>query len=198
MTAMARTELWLFRPADTAWDQARRLRGNVDLPATEESLAELRARVARLAEGPELLFHPPDGCAAESARVIASRFGCRAVVDAGLADPDFGLLQGLTMADFERRFESRFAEWNESPLTVVPPDGEPMSDARARVLDALGALLARGAGRRVGAVLHEVALATVRDALAGGDGSRLWSRVEGRGWCTRLVLPPGAAAFLGN
>ena len=39
---MRATSLWLFRPADTAWDGAGRIQGNVDLPATEESLAELR------------------------------------------------------------------------------------------------------------------------------------------------------------
>lgn len=195
---MKHTQLWLFRPADTAWDEARRIRGRVDLPATEESLADLRGRVARLAEGPELLFHPPDGCAAESARVIASRFGCRVQSVPGFAEPDFGLLEGLGMDEFERRFESRHAEWRESPLTVVPPEGEPMSEARARILDAFADAVARGEGRRIGAVLHAVALATVRDALASGDGSRLWSRVEGRAWCTRHALPAGAAAMLGD
>ena len=45
------TALWLIRPADTAWDVDRRLRGATDLPATEESLRELRDRVARLEEG---------------------------------------------------------------------------------------------------------------------------------------------------
>jgi probable phosphoglycerate mutase len=195
---MPATDLWLFRPADTDWDQARRLQGNVDLPATEESLTELRSRVARLAEGPELLFHAPGGCAAESARVVAGRFGCRAVQVQALADPDLGLLQGLTMADFERRFGSRFAEWTESPLTVSPPEGEPMSEARARILDAFAGILAAAPGRRVGIVLHVVALATVRDALAGGDGSRLWSRVEGRAWFTRYAVPADAAAMLGD
>jgi broad specificity phosphatase PhoE len=190
--------LWLFRPADTAWDGAGRIRGNVDLPATEESLAELRQRVARLGEGPELLVHPPDGCAAESARAVASRFGCRVEAVAGLAEPDFGLLQGLGMAEFERRFESRFAEWNDSPLTVVPPEGEPMADARARILDAFASVLARGAGRRLGVVLHSTALAMVRDALARGDGSRLWSRIEGRPWCSRYLLPADAASLLGD
>ncbi|NBP51988.1 MAG: hypothetical protein EBU70_12595, partial [Actinobacteria bacterium] len=155
-------------------------------------------RVARLAEGPELLCHPPGGCAAESARVIAGRFGCRVTQVPALADPDLGLLQGLTMGDFERRFESRFAEWTESPLTVAPPEGEPMSDARARILDAFAGILAGAAGRRVGVVLHVVALATVRDALAGGDGSRLWSRVEGRAWFSRYAVPADAAGMLGD
>ena len=73
-----------------------------------------------------------------------------------------------------------------------------MSDARARILDAFAGILAGAAGRRVGVVLHVVALATVRDALAGGDGSRLWSRVEGRAWFSRYAVPADAAGMLGD
>jgi len=171
-----------MRPADTAWDVDRRLRGATDLPAMEDSLRELRDRVARLDEGPDVLIHAPDDAAAESE----------------LRDPDLGLLEGLGIAEFERRFERRFAEWIESPLTAVPPEGEPLSDARARILDAFAAALDRHEGRRLGLVVHDFALATVRDALARGDGSALWSRVEGRGWCTRHLLPEGAAAALGD
>lgn len=195
---MSAVSLWLFRPAETAWDAAQRLRGATDLPATEESLAELRQRVAGMAEGPEVLCHPPDEAASETARVVASRFACTLRAERDLADPDLGLLEGLSLAEFERRFESRFAEWRESPLTVVPPEGEPLADARARVLDAFAAVLDRHRGRRLGLVLHPFALAVVRDALARGDGARLWDRVDGRPWCTRHVLPSDAASLLGD
>jgi broad specificity phosphatase PhoE len=189
---MAHGSLWLFRPAETAWDDAQRLRGSTDLPAKEESLAELRQRVARLPDGPELLYHPPDEAATESARVIASRFACTVRARADLAEPDFGLLEGLSMSEFERRFESRHAEWVASPLTVIPPEGEPMADAQERILADFGAILAANPRRRIGFVLHPVALAMVRDRLARGDGARLWERVEGRAWCTQYALPPAA------
>jgi broad specificity phosphatase PhoE len=192
------TSVWLMRPAGTDWDDDRRLRGATDLPATEDALRELRQSVAALAAGPEVLYHPPDAAAAESARVVASRFACGCRMDADLRDPDLGLLEGLRMEDFERRFESRAAEWNDSPLTVQPPEGEPLADARARVLDAFAAIVARHEGGRVGLVLHGFALACVRDALACGDGSRLWGRIEGRAWCTRHALPSGTASMLGD
>ena len=188
---MAMTSLWLLRPAETSWDEAQRLRGTVDLPATEDSLAELRQRVARLPEGPEVLYHPPDEAATESARVVASRFACRVRADAGLSEPGLGLLEGLSMAEFERRFESRHAEWRDSPLTLVPPEGEPLAHARERILGAFLDAVEANPGRRVGVVLHPVALAMVRDALARGDGTRLWERVEGRSWCTQYLLPAG-------
>lgn len=192
------TQLWLFRPCDTEWDAAQRLRGRTDLPATEESLAQLRQRVARLSPGPEVLYHPPDEAAAETAHAIAVRFACRVRPEADLADPDLGLLEGLAMSEFERRFESRYAEWSDSPLTMEPPEGEPLAQARARILDAFAEILARHAGERVGLVLHTLALAMVRDALARGDGSRLWERVEGRHWVTRHALPADAADRLGE
>lgn len=188
---MAVTALWLLRPAETSWDEAQRLRGTVDLPATEDSLAELRQRVARMPEGPDILFHPPDEAATESARVVASRFACRVRADAGLAEPDLGLLEGLSMAEFERRFESRHAEWRDSPLTLVPPEGEPLAEARERILGAFVDAVESNLGRRVGVILHPVGLAMVRDALARGDGTRLWERVEGRSWCTQYLLPAG-------
>lgn len=192
------TTLWLFRPCDTVWDAAQRLRGATNLPATPESVAELRERVARMSDGPQLLFHPGDDAAAETAHGIAQRFACRTEAEPGLAEPDLGLLEGLSMAEFERRFESRFLEWTESPLTVEPPEGEPLADARTRILDAFTAILARAPGQSVGLVLHRTAMAVVRDALACGDGSRLWERVEGRHWCTQCVLPPGAMESIGD
>jgi len=195
---MAGTTLWLFRPAETAWDAEQRLRGSTDLPAIEESLAELRQRVARLGDGPEYLYHPADEAAIESARIIASRFACQVRAHRDLADPDFGLLEGLSLSEFERRFESRYAEWVASPLTVIPPEGEPLADARARILDALAEIFDRHPGKRIGIVLHVTALGIVRDALARGDGSRLWERVEGRTWCTQYALPSDAALLLGD
>lgn len=193
---MKTTRLWLFRPAATPWDAADRLRGSTDLPATEESLAELRQRVARLSEGPEFLYGPTDEAAVESARVVASRFACSVRADRLLAEPDLGLLEGLSLSEFERRFESRHAEWVTSPLTVVPPEGEPLADARARILDTFATILDRHAGRRIGLVLHAAALGMVRDALARGDGSKIWERVEGRAWCTQYTLPVDAALLL--
>ncbi len=190
--------LWLFRCCATVWDEAERLHGRTDLPATESAVAAFRDLMARQPEGPEVLFHPPDEAAAETAQAIAARFACQVRVAPDLAEPDLGLLEGLAMAEFERRFESRYAEWVASPLTVEPPEGEPLAQARARILDALAAALADHADRRLGLVLHPIGLAMVRDALARGDGSRLWERIEGRAPCSAYVLPSGAADMLGD
>jgi broad specificity phosphatase PhoE len=190
--------LWLFRSCSTAWDEAERLRGSTDLPATDSSVASTRELVARMAEGPEVLFHPADEAAAETAQVVAARFACRVCVLPDLADPDLGLLEGLALTDFEKRFESRFAEWMASPLTVEPPEGEPLAQARARILDAIADVLAHHPRQRVGLVVHPIALAMVRDALARGDGSRLWERIQGRAPWSNYALPAGAAQLLGD
>ncbi len=188
--------LWLIRCCDTAWEEADRLRGSTDLPATESSVAIAREVAARMMEGPEVLYHPPDEAAAETAQVVAARFACRVRAIDDLRNPDMGLLEGLAVSDFEKRFESRFAEWTASPLTMEPPDGEPLELARARILDATADLLRSHADERLGLVLQPIALAMVRDALARGDGSRLWERIDGRSAVTAYVLPAGAAEAL--
>lgn len=190
--------LWLFRCCATAWNDAERLRGTTDLPALESEVAAMRELAARMPEGPEVLYHPPDEAAAETAQVVAARFACRVRGLPDLGEPDLGLLEGLAMHDFEKRFESRHAEWMASPLTVEPPEGEPLAQARIRILEALAEVLARHRrSMRVGVVLHPIALAMVRDTLARGDGSRLWERVEGRAPWTVHALAPGAARLLG-
>lgn len=190
--------LWLIRCCDTAWEEADRLRGSTDLPATEASVALAREVAARMTEGPEVLYHPPDEAAAETAQVVAARFACRVRAVDDLRNPDMGLLEGLAVSDFEKRFESRFAEWTASPLTMEPPEGEPLELARARILDATADLLRSHADERLGLVLQPIALAMVRDALARGDGSRLWERIDGRSAVTAYVLPEGAADALGD
>jgi hypothetical protein len=62
----------------------------------------------------------------------------------------------------------------------------------------LAEIFDRHPGKRIGIVLHVTALGIVRDALARGDGSRLWERVEGRTWCTQYALPSDAALLLGD
>ena len=84
--ASANTAVAALAPTIDATDKA-----NVDdtdgIAATvnDESISdfELRQRVARLAEGPTILLHPPDEAAIESARVIASRFACSLSAVAG-------------------------------------------------------------------------------------------------------------------
>ncbi len=191
------TVLWLFRCCDTAWEEVGRLRGAADLPASEASVAATRALVARMGEGPAVLYHPPDEAAAETAQVVAARFACAVRQAPGLLNPSLGLLEGLAMGEFERRFESRHAEWIASPLTVEPPEGEPLAQARARILDTVGDLLEAHEGERIGVVLQPIALAMVRDAFARGDGTRMWERLDGRASVTAHAFAPGAAAGLG-
>lgn len=148
----------------------------------------MRELVARMGEGPEVLYHPLDEAAAETAQVIAARFACKVRAAEDLRNPDLGLLEGLAVAHFEKRFESRFAEWMVSPLTVEPPEGESLASARERLLEAVDELVGRHQHERLGLVLQPIALAFVRDALARGDGSRLWDRLDLRAPATHYAL----------
>ena len=188
--------LWLIRAGDTDWDESDRLRGDEDLPLSHGGRAasiEAFERAATLPfEAPARIHHPTDEAATETARLAATRLGGRPRKDDELADPALGVLAGLSLEELRERFERRARQWEEDPSDLVPPDGEPLTDARHRLVDAVRAILRRRPAT-VGLVLHDLAAGFVRSALAGGGerNPRRW--MEGRPRVEIWVLPADAA-----
>lgn len=191
--------LWLIRAGDTDWDESDRLRGDEDLPLSRGGRAasvEAFERAATLPfASPGRIHHPTDAAATETARLAAERLGGRPRKDDELADPALGVLAGLSLAELRERFERRARQWEEDPSDLVPPEGEPLTDARDRLVEAVQAILRRRPPT-VGLVLHDLAAGFVRSALAGGGerNPRRW--MEGRPRVEIWVLPTDAAERL--
>lgn len=183
--------LALIRCGETTWDAEGRLHGRSDLPlsidgrtAVSEDLATLNG--GRLAT----IFHPSDDAAIETAQIIARAAGGKAKAVADLADPDLGVLEGLTTQDFADRFSKRYKKWQEDPLSLTPPEGEPLVDARARLFGAVSRLARRSRTDAIGIVLHPVGLGLLRCWLAQRPTADLWSMVRTRPRIERYLLAP--------
>ena len=191
--------LWLVRAGETDWDESDRLRGDEDLPLSKGGRAasiEAFERATTLPfPPPARIHHPLDSGASETAKLAAKALGGRPRGNDELADPALGVLAGLSMIELRDRFERRARQWEEDPSNLVPPEGEPLADARTRLVDALRIILKRRPPT-VGLVLHELAAGFVRAALAGTtDGNpRRW--MEGRPRVEMWLLPLDAAARL--
>lgn len=216
MSSGSPTILWLIRSGETAWQREQRVQGRTDLPLSTEGRTALASDLAQLGGAglptpqgspeqehgqrpaglltgkPSLIHHAADEAAKESAAMVARQFGARTKANADFDEPDLGLLSGLTMEHFEERFPTRFRQWEEEPLSLVPPEGEAMEDARTRVLDALGRLARRHRHEVFGLVLHPIALALVRAALEGRPGRELWNMLAARPRVERFLLPDDA------
>ena len=99
---------------------------------------------------PSTIHHPPDEAATETAQIIAQEVGTKLKVNDDLADPDLGLLEGMLEQRFAEQHPKRYKQWEGDPLSLVPPEGEPFADARARIFLTLGKLLKKSRAAELG------------------------------------------------
>jgi broad specificity phosphatase PhoE len=186
--------LCLIRCGETDWDREGRILGATDLPLSAPGRALIADACAKqLPHKLALVYHGGDEAAAESAAVAARAAGARTRTEGDLHDPDLGVLEGMCRKDFEDRFYSRFRQWNDDPLSLTPPEGEPVIEARARILGAIGRIARRNRGGEFGVVLHSFGLALVRGWLAGIPSQGVWATIADRPLIERYPLHESVA-----
>jgi broad specificity phosphatase PhoE len=193
------TLLWLVRSGETTWDEQDRLRGDEDLPLSKAGRAATTEAFGRAAglpfPRPAVFHHAMDQAAAETARIAASVLGGRCRGDDELADPALGVLAGLSIPELRDRFERRARQWEEDPSDLVPPEGEPIADARVRIIEAVVNVV-RKRPSAVGIVVHGLGAGLLRAALAGQPTGNPRRWMEGRPRVELWSLPGDAAARL--
>ena len=183
------TMLCLIQCGETDWDREGRILGAADLPLSAPGRALIADACAKqLPHRLVMVYHGGDEAAAETAAVAARVTGARTRAESDLRDPGLGVLEGLSRKDFEDRFYSRFRQWNEDPLSLTPPEGEAVLEARARILNAIGRIARRNRGGEIGLVLHGFGLALVRAWLAGVGSQSVWSMIADRPLIERYPL----------
>ncbi len=192
--------LTLIRRGRTTWEAEGRLHGATDLPLSQAGREEVAEEVAQRFQWDALpmIFHPPDEASSETARIVADHCGSRTRAAPELVDMDLGLLEGLTTQAFADRFPKRYKRWLEDPLSLSPPEGEPASEAWARILSACGRLLRRFRGDQVGIVLPSMGLGFLRCWLAERPAADLWSVLENRPAVECYLLSQEAVGRLEN
>ena len=189
--ALKRTSivLCLIRGGETAWDGDGRVHGSTDLPLSDAGLDAVTADAARL-KGVRFstVHHPPDEAGGQTAELFARAAGAKAKPVDELADPDLGLLEGLLRQDFAERYPKRYRQWQDDPLTLSPPEGEEIAEARARIFAALARVLRRSRSEEVAVVLHSLGLGLLRSWLADRPAGDLWAMLRGRDRVERYAL----------
>ncbi|MCH8007064.1 MAG: histidine phosphatase family protein, partial [Planctomycetes bacterium] len=134
------------------------------------------------------VHHPPDAAGGQPAELFARAAGAKAKPVDELADPDLGLLEGLLRQDFAERYPKRYRQWQDDPLTLSPPEGEEIAEARARIFAALARVLRRSRSEEVAVVLHSLGLGLLRSWLADRPAGDLWTMLRGRDRVERYAL----------
>lgn len=131
-------QIILIRPGCTAFDEQQRIQGTLDLPLTPQGETQVAALLTALARVEiDVVYTAP----CEPARTTATRLaGARNIplkeVE-GLENVNLGLWQGLQVEEIRRKHPKVFKQWQESPESICPPEGESFADAIERVKKAL-------------------------------------------------------------
>ena len=128
----------LVRPGCTEFDEQQRIQGTLDLPLSAQGDEQVQRTISELSQvSLDLICTSP----CEPARSCAERIGAALAVPVkeldGLQNLNQGLWQGLHIDDIRRKHPRVFKQWQESPETVCPPEGEMLWDVVCRVKKAL-------------------------------------------------------------
>jgi probable phosphoglycerate mutase len=150
------TELILIRHGETDWNRELRFQGQLDVPLNATGLEQARRVAERLAgESPQLLISSDLQRALQTARAVASRAQqLDPVLDAGLREQHFGVVEGLQVADIKARHPQAWDQWIRFEADFAFDGGESTRTFHARVQATVRALAQRHAGQTLAVVTH--------------------------------------------
>src|SRR3954468_9986848 len=103
------TDVLLIRHGETLWNQQGRMQGQDDSPLTTTGLEQARKLARRLKDVAFTTLYSSDlGRAHQTARCIADETGHEIVADQGLRERSFGIFEGLTNSEIEKRYPDHY------------------------------------------------------------------------------------------
>ncbi|WP_395849738.1 histidine phosphatase family protein [Cystobacter fuscus] len=149
------TRMVLVRHGQPVEEARGRCYGRLDVGLSSSGRLQAEHAARFLAEAPlSRVYASPLRRAVESAAPLAQLKGLAVDMEAAFQELDFGLLEGLTYEEVEKRYPEVFAEWMAHPTRVRFPEGESYPELRERVLSAGRALRSRHAGETFVLVSH--------------------------------------------
>jgi ribonuclease H / adenosylcobalamin/alpha-ribazole phosphatase len=161
------TRVYLCRHGESEASAQGRFCGRLDVGLSAVGVEQARALGAALADASlAAVYSSPLRRARETAALVAPACRLEVVETAGLAEVDFGELDGLAYDEASARFPDVYRAWLESPAAVRFPGGECFDDLRTRTSRALEEVVDRHPNAAVAVISHAGPLrAVLADAL---------------------------------
>jgi alpha-ribazole phosphatase len=152
---MASTWVYLARHGEVLHAGEGRFFGHTDVALSAAGLAQAAALAERLGAEPIEAVYASDLLRArQSATPLAAARGTGVVAVPPLREIGMGRWEGLTFAEIHAREPELCDRWLADPFTIPFPEGEDLTDLRARAVPALQTLVERHAGGRIAVVAH--------------------------------------------
>jgi broad specificity phosphatase PhoE len=175
-------QIVLMRPGSTDYDVQERIQGSLDMPLSEQGIAEVAQMVEQLRDKQiAVVYSPVSQPSQQTAEIVAKALGIRRKKIERLQSLNQGLWQGMLVDEVRRKQPKVYRQWQEQPENVCPPEGEMLSAADERVRAALLKLLKRHKEGVIGLVVPEPLLSLARRFVTHGELGDLWKAPNGHG-----------------
>ena len=169
------TRFILVRHGQTEWNKFERFRGRVDIDLDDTGLKQADAAAEKIARlEVKAIYASPLKRAMTTAQIIAHPLGLEVQPLEEINDMDFGLWQGLSIAEVREQYPELFALWRLHPERLEIPEGETLEQVRNRVAACIDELAAKHDGEIVALVSHRVVCKVLLCHLLGLDNSHFW------------------------
>ena len=149
------TELILIRHGETDWNRELRFQGQIDVPLNDTGFEQARRVAERLAgELVHQLVSSDLLRTRQTAQAPCVRLGLEPVMDAGLREQAFGVVDGMRVDDIQQGFPQEWTRWTKFDGDYAFAGGESTRVFHARVMAALQRLAQAREGQRLVIVTH--------------------------------------------
>jgi broad specificity phosphatase PhoE len=188
--------LYLVRHGTTTMNVENRYRGRRDIPLDVQGYQDaVDAARALSGVGLSAVYTGPLRRTIATAQIIADEARVPDLrILHGLNNVDYGAWEGMTAAEAAMFAPAAFDDYKRHPRRAVCPHGERLTDAQARMMDALRLIGSRHVGEAVAAVSHAVMIRLVVAELTGSDGEE-WRIPVGRGSLTHFLIEDGVVTL---
>jgi 2,3-bisphosphoglycerate-dependent phosphoglycerate mutase len=147
------------RHGETEWNRAGRNQGHLDSPLTKRGTQQAGAMAEALSHlAIEMIYSSDLGRAVQTAEIIARRLRLPIHTDARLRERSYGILEGLTLSEFQEKHPAEAAALVSGNPEYTVPKGESARQKFLRNVECVEDLARKHAGATLLVVAHGGAL----------------------------------------
>jgi len=126
--------IYVIRPGETDYDCDDRVQGILNLPLNNRGRNQVSEMIDAIQHSDlSVIYTSPSEPAKSTAIQIGEALNVPVKVIDNLINVDFGLWQGLSLKEIQKKQPKIFRKWEETPNAVCPPEGEPFDTVCDRV-----------------------------------------------------------------
>ncbi len=171
--------IYVIKTGQTTFEEAQRVESSGGEPLTPAGIEDVKAAARQLAsEQIDGIYASTGEAERQTATLTSEALELKVHMVADLREIDYGLWQGLTTKEIQRRQPKVYRQWTEAPMTICPPGGETLEQAHQRLRQAVNEILKRQKVQVPLLVLRPVALELVRSLLESKSPEGIWDQMD--------------------